>query len=473
MNISNRTIKHFVLIILILPGILISKDNYWKVIDTAPDTLTSKIWRAKNKTLAYSDSNHIVAFYISNDEEMPNDIYNRYSSDGGNTWQTTFKLTSYHDFSTGKQVTPNVPRITLYPKLDFCITFCDSLFYYSTDTCKTWKEKKLPEGFTQIKAADLNKEGLGMLILWGPNKGVQYFKTTNYFMDIKYHDVKLPFYPLLTWKIVIKDTLTYYSLTTNEFMMNFIFKTTDGGLNWSILKSFNETKYERLLLRKIYIANDDTIYVGGDYTDSKNRYVNTIMKTINSGKDFDIVSLYQDQWAGIVDFREFAFSDSHNGVALLNENTIALSRNGGDSWDFNNEEEFIVGDLLKNIIMPTKDMIIATGNFGIGGSYIGKIYRRYRYPVTAVEENNTNYESYPNPISSGRTLNIKLEESISPELSINLYNSLGNQILIDKGISYNNGTITFKIPEIIVPGLYLVRIDSNGKNIKSIPVIVD
>jgi len=99
-----------------------------------------------------------------------------------------------------------------------------------------------------------------------------------------------------------------------------IFKSSNGGLNW-----FSQNFYNKGLesLTKLHICNIDTLFCVGDY--------GTILKTINSGINWNYQTKGVLKWLNCIDF-----VDENTGwmnAIFDGNNSIYKSTDGGDNWD--------------------------------------------------------------------------------------------------------------------------------------------
>jgi photosystem II stability/assembly factor-like uncharacterized protein len=117
--------------------------------------------------------------------------------------------------------------------------------------------------------------------------------------------------------------LEYDSRETNLF-----YYTEDGGESWKLMGT--EGLLDRFNINDIQIFDRNTIYIGGQYYDSKKISRSDFIKTIDGGKTWKQISEPQnDFYCG---FSTIEFIDKKNGWATGVYGKFYKTTDGGNSW---------------------------------------------------------------------------------------------------------------------------------------------
>jgi photosystem II stability/assembly factor-like uncharacterized protein len=272
-------------------------------------------------------------------KEKDNKIYLMKTSNGGNTWNSMFMYNSYH---------MPVSIYFINNNTGFAGTAL-SIFYKTTNGGITWDSTGIPSDSSTFWIGDIYYTNIstGFITAWG---GDQYsywgkiFKTTNGGLNWSY--VSTPWFPY-TMQFV-NDT--GYVICERAFM-----KTTNLGVNWTTTPySFNQYTQDSR-----FINGQTGFVIGGRVSSSEV----CISKTTNGGLDWQ-----QTYPTGFVDL--YSMDKWGNDLIMGGQGgTIIRSSNSGNNWISNT---FFTGS-FSELSFPnsgtgyviSKDNYIKTTNGGL------------------------------------------------------------------------------------------------------------
>ena len=134
----------------------------------------------------------------------------------------------------------------------------------------------------------------------------------------------------------------------------------------------------------------------------------------------------------------------------------ATTATGGDASGTGGTESYSVGQIAYEYISST------------GGAINEGVQQPYAFFTVSITENNNislSYSVYPNPTAS--TVNLKVENQNLENLSFQLFDINGKQLMNEK-ITSNETSITMGS---FANGNYLLKVSDNNKELKTIKII--
>ncbi len=202
--------------------------------------------------------------------------------------------------------------------------------------------------------------------------------------------------------VFLNDTLGF-ACGGKRDKCGFIFRTEDGGINWSSYQ-INADKS----VYSLYFRNDSVGYAG---CDDLNMYV-----TRNSGKSWELFWFGNDVPVNEVDrpaIKRFCFRDSLRGYFVGGENysigVVYNTSNGGKSWSFkklDHELKGITCNAESNIFISGFGYAARSDDFGssynqmkIAGDFYVSIESVFENKLIAAGNNGGIYKSYDNGLN--------------------------------------------------------------------------
>ena len=345
------SIMEIVRTIVILISIILSSISLpavhknWKVIDE----LGSQCLKKEYIMLKCADS---LNFMIWGTYDGPGGHFFRRTTDGGKTWKEVYRNKGFVNYPKYKFV----PRIkdVAYPNTKLFIAVGDSgLIVRSTDNGETWSSYRLDTGriILRIRMYD-DKYGI---IIGGPhvNKHIEYYETTDgglswnkfanpaLFEHTYIHDIAL-----LNRNLFY--TSAYYSkgiyppnmprVKNNFLEWDTLPKPGDGGL--------------------MDFVNEDVGWCAGGKSldDELLNFTQTVYKTRNAGLSWFTQIDTNNRNRPMEDIR---FYNKHYGIVAGSLGQVAMTTDGGESWDYQRIENVSNNSNFDNIIqsvqIPTID----------------------------------------------------------------------------------------------------------------------
>lgn len=389
--------------------------------------------------------------------------WDRHTSDGGETWETTLKDTSIYKINNDSSITllyhpPRVYEVE-YVSDSLCIAIGDTGYYWrSTDGLRTWKKGKLdyPYPISDVAFFDDNTGGMVAMYLWLTSDGGETWNKT----DMGLPDDKMP---LSMWRIVFLSEESIICLGVrddiNGVIGDYILKSEDGGKTWNTYYFIEEK--ERI--SELYFIDENIGWACGGYRSSvwSQEERDLIYHTRDGGKTWikQLDTLLKPK-KGL--FR-INFADENNGVAMGDILTVWKTDNGGQTWKRDTSANSkSIRYPFADIDMPDSGVIFGCTSPG------GRIYKYNDNESSAAcpERESPTFELYPNPLQRGGTMNIYFELPHAGELSFCVYDCLGKRLVSSEMMLFTQGSHRIQYePDADLPaGLYFVIIKSAGKS---------
>ena len=241
------------------------------------------------------------------------------------------------------------------------------------------------------------------------------------------------------------DETTGYAAGGEGFsfnLINAIYKTTDGGNNWSVIRP----RAGDISIGNIRFVSPDTGFVFGYFNGAA-----SILKTTDGGTSF--TPSYTGGSA--VMFQSGDFYNSKLGIGVGNDGLIVMTNDGGETWV---TQENVAPETLIWAHYVDENTCYVVG-FG------GAVYK-YTKEGTKVYESladEITFNLATNPASDN--VEIKLSESfkLSESYHIFIYNSIGELVKTEQ---FTSSTQKINVSD-LTAGLYFVRIGNRvGKFVK-------
>lgn len=349
--------------------------------------------------------------------------WNRITTDGGKTWVTTLKDTSYKEYDEyGNYLgtyTPETAREIYYHSKNLCLILCESGYYWiSRDNCATWERKKLDTEIP-LKNAHFIDDNIGVIISW-----TEIFLTTDGGNIWVRKEPKHPDGTIITSFLDIwipGKSIVYalvYDIKTET--VSFI-RSEDFGNSWKYYDTGIKTTSRVFFVNKDvgWIAGGDQIYPGSPL------HYDIIYKTTDGGRHWrlQLDSLPPIRARGLT---QIYFSDENNGVAIGPWYKFLRTRDGGETWIQDTTVEMNkLPDYFRDVAFFDHDNIIAL-------TFTEKITYRYSKEITDVSESNplqeNGIEIFPNPLLRGDVLNIDLSISKGCKTKFELIDTRGCRV---------------------------------------------
>jgi len=343
--------------------------------------------------------------------------WNRVTSDGGKTWQTTF---------TDSSEKIKYIRVfdVAYPDSNLCIAVGDSNYYWrSTDKCKTWTTGNLntiyyDNHLTEFRIGMANKY-FGAFhtpqeLFLTNDGGLTWLRKELTLEDslkpLGYQDVE-----------VLKDS-TIILLVYNKLFQFYIIRSNDAGNNW---EAYNPISRK---LRSIFYLNGKEGWATGgrQTTGGSPIYFNIIMHTTDGGRNWELqLDSLPEQKDGLLYIH---FADSLNGTAVGVYYNLWITSNGGKTWILDKESQKL-SDFFMNVFMLSNHDILAVGSDGY-------IFRSQKLNAVHDEElkicNEINLSLSPNPAKDFLEISYSpsIDRRVNPTVDgIAIFNVFGEKVL--------------------------------------------
>jgi len=239
---------------------------------------------------------------------------------------------------------------------------------------------------------------------------------------------------------------------------NFLLKTTDSGLRWDTICTFNQS------LTSLYFLNADTGFVGTEQ--------GILYKTVNGGLTWSEKNIIKF-WSSISSIQfisdKIGFTTGHpkgliSDGGLISPFFISKTIDSGDTWETYDSD----GIPLNSIYFLNDTVGFVSGQFSLIMKTTGKINELpTNYPwnlvqygaIEDMDDSNSLVKVFPNPTAG--LLTIQLKNPNQPVETVRLLSSSGQ--LIDIGNPKLNGeNISIDLSR-LVSGIYLIELTVSNK----------
>ncbi len=352
-NSCRRVILYVLLIFLIIALPAQSQTENWKLVDS----IRFNGYTPEYIAISCTDSNNCNAVM-----NLRREVYNRVTTDGGNSWAFTLKDTTVLVLDSNgkvvKSIWPTPSSGIAYPDTNLCVIICDSGVYWrSTDKCRTWKKDTISPVLMYLRKLSMPNAKTGGVLGYTDQFSPLILYITN---DSAKTWRGIPLSDLDTVsgdkdydKLLVLDSLTYRLIGYKQDHQSYLLGTDDGGKKWNILSFFPFSA------SKIYFTSKINGWAVGSHEYAQYKYNDVIMHTIDGGINWDVVIdtnfIYNSNGLAIL-----AFADSLHGTACGRWGRIWKTDDGGITWE-RNEKVYINGlpRSLLDIAMPSPFTIFA------------------------------------------------------------------------------------------------------------------
>jgi len=352
--------------------------------------------------------------------------WNRITTNGGLTWETTLRDTSKFN-SDSSYYYPAPANAIAYPSKNLCIIACDSGFYWrSVDYCQKWIRGRIfTKGNYSLNKICFFDDKMGAVIDYE-----ELFLTTNGGIDwdkakIYYPDSILPIFVLDV--NIINEDLIYLSTQCYNNNKNRIYFSYDFGKSWDYFEP------DLPLFYKMNFINENIGWgLAAKRNDTINyNYRNFIYFTEDGCKTWtkQLDTLTFPNALPLIDIR---FSDSLNGIAFGHWYKIWRTTDGGKHWIFDEDyKKRPTKDYLIDISLIKPDLF-----FGVTAVESGYIYKyqntTFVEEYSARNENEFNISLSPNPAKDFLEISYSpsIDRRVNPTVDgIAIFNVFGEKVL--------------------------------------------
>lgn len=205
---------------------------------------------------------------------------------------------------------------------------------------------------------------------------------------------------------------TGYAAAGADFsFINVLYRTTDGGRTWNVLKDFQK----RFSIANVRFITGQTGYLVGNYGSDPGAPVDVIMKTTDGGQTW--TKKYTSNNSAVlvtsIDFK------GPVGYAATSNGGLLKSMDNGETWK---AERSPVRDYISQVSMVDSGLAYTAG-------FNGEIAKRAT--IFSIDEagdrlTTASMEVYPNPVST--TGYIRIYQPESADADIKLYNTRGQLV---------------------------------------------
>lgn len=198
-------------------------------------------------------------------------------------------------------------------------------------------------------------------------------------------------------------------------------------------------------IQAVDYAGNNTFYASGS------RAFYPVYKSTDGGVSFQVDST-MDPTFFYPEIHELDFIDENWGIAAATANITngVIVHKTGNYWTYT------------PTTYPVNSVHVVDSTLAFVGGEGGKIYRYKKPGLNVVENENTlGYQVYPNPVSSGSMVTIQLPEGNTVK-GMDVVDMQGRTICRSVIQNGQNFTITYKIPDLLLPGIYLLRLETEN-----------
>ncbi len=254
--------------------------------------------------------------------------------------------------------------------------------------------------------------------------------------------------------------------SNNPLFDNFLLKSTDSGVNWDTIKTFENTS-----LSSMFFINQDLGFIGTESgllfktTDAGNTW--NEKQISNSGNDIKSIQFLSETIGFATGGTTYYLLTSGGSSNFFISKTV----DGGENWTSYDT----TGIALNSIYFINDTTGFVSGDYELIMKSNGQIdklpenYPWYLVKEMGIEDNklqNSNIKIYPNPTSG--ILHIQSINANKKIKNLNLINSSGQIVDIGK-VDANNQIIQLNLSD-LTTGVYMLRIEyqENAETIKII-----
>ncbi len=389
-------------------------------------------------------------------------IRERHTFDGGKTWVTGLEINGFHD-SSGRY--HNSPRMwdVVFLNNNFCIAIGDSGWTYrSTDGLKTWEKDSLPEfehGASFINMHDENFGVTGSRNFYITLDGARNWQSYDFNKCIELPDSMIFFG---TQEACISQdgkaikVLAVDSIGVDQWH-EYIISSSDTGKTWEV--------YPHTPQRLSYLYFFDELHGFGCGGDKTSLYSTTarscIYYTSDGGKSWEarLDTLFVPKYK----LQKLDFVTEDTAYAYGSKNNVWLSTDAGMTWNMMDSLKSKAWEHINDHI----DRYCFLKNEVIYGCYwmYGAIVKWEGKPVGVESAAPPEQEAilYPNPVSRGGKLNIRLLHDRFAKISISILSADGRTVEKPYTAELLPGMNKFEYKNCsLTPGAYILRIYNPG-----------
>lgn len=433
--------KNFIIFIVLFFLFLSELHSDWTPVDSGSI-------RALYFKIACFDTNNCV---VLGDAILLNSSEARVTSDGGKSWKVTLTDDTVISYK-GKKLYPSSPNDIVYPSKNTCIIVCDSgNIWVSKNQAQTWEKSCLPTNgiISNITMYDENFGGLltAKLLYLTFDGGKNWDSVEVKPQDYQYFPSGLQYLQITEDSVIIINAY-------RPDKESYILRSLDLGKTWD---AFPKTPFR---IGYILFFNKDVGWATGTYKVASNTKSDVIFKTTDGGATWvkKLDTLIQSNTHGL---RKVLFSDKKHGLAFGEHSYIWRTNDSGETWQIDTSfSSYIYGEILNDIAMPS-----ATIQYGVQ-LWWKKTFKYTSYPTNIEHiEPNENILLYPNPISVGNKLYLKLHSDFPDNYSLTLFNALGQKVGNEYKPQMSNSINLEYDTSGLQSGIYFLSIQTRGKSI--------
>jgi photosystem II stability/assembly factor-like uncharacterized protein len=392
-----------------------------------------------------SDSLNCIA--IANEQEyFP---YILKSSDGGSSWDTSYKD------ADKKNVTPYLNDLS-YTTKDLCIIACDSgMILRTSNGGKEWEKIRLFQD-SRLISIDILDSLNGLLaseisLYKTVDAGINWTAMNNHFLDSIINSGG----SFLQAEMLSMTTFIIKCEINNKADQLKMLRTENGGTDW-----IDYDFPSNCILNMSFCDSLNGWSIGGEAISNGSNTIETdkIVHTTDGGKSW-IIQYNDTIFSPHTSLVDVSFIDKEHGIATGEYGKVIITTNGGQTWKPVPDNNIFPDDIeyLFAEYMPNGSFLIASKS--------GNIYK-YVDILSCPDDNATDdyAEIYPNPANDNITLNLNLEKSCNIRISI--INQIGQETFINNEGQRVSGPNSFELSKDelkLNPGMYIIKIQIDGK----------
>lgn len=290
---------------------------------------------------------------------------------------------------------------------------------FSTDDGQNWTDVVIPSGDVPQYVTELPQ--IGIVIAVGDNNRIYSapLASANATLLASFNSLSAQYFHF------IKN----FGATIFAFTTQYVFRSTDAGLHWEFIPCDNMFSS----ISDVFDMGNNTLWLTSS---------SRILESTDMGAN----------WSIVTDNFHYQYPMQLPDKSLLIADALTT-----DIFRLHPDKTF------EKLATQTPDAF--STSFCIIDDYIytstigGDVYRMYLSILSADEKQvNPAPKAYPNPASSFVTIDLGMELS---DLSIEVFNSLGEKLNIE---FVQNGQLAIVGTQLLAPGVYSARVNSNGQS---------